>query len=44
MTILIPTIAGKTHDIRNIHLNIDMPEEERENYMLHIIMKKYALK
>ena len=37
-------IAGKTHDSRPIHLNIDTPEEEKDNHMLQIFMKQYSLK
>ena len=39
-----PTIAGKTHNSRHIHMNIDIIEEESEINMLHIIRIKYALK
>ena len=46
---LIPTLAGKTHDSRHIHLNTDETtpkrnEEERENIMHDIIMTQYELK
>ena len=44
MTRLIPTTAIKNHDIRYIHLKIDMDEEERDNHMLHIVMPQHALK
>ena len=39
-----PIIAGKTHNSRHIHLNIDLIKEERENHMIRIVMIKYALK
>ena len=39
-----PNIAGKTHNRRHIHLNIDVTEEERKNQVLHIFMPKHSLK
>ena len=44
MTRIMPIIAGKTHNSRHIHLNIDLIKEERENHMIRIVMIKYALK